>query len=119
MKKIIILIMSSMLVPASTTFNVDGMMCGVSCVNKIKTQVGTLEGINSCDVNFEQGIMVVDYNETQLDDNQIINLLTNTTTYKITELTADTRTTKLNLEKSSCCANKKKKGFFKRFLDWF
>ena len=38
---------------------------------------------------------------------------------KITELTADTRTTKLNLEKSSCCANKKKKGFFKRFLDWF
>ena len=30
-------------------------MCGVSCVNKLRAQVSTLEGVKSCDISFEKG----------------------------------------------------------------
>ena len=66
MKKLIILFISSMVIAAPSSFKVEGMMCGVSCVNKIKTQVGTLEGVKSCDVSFEKGMMIVDYDNSKL-----------------------------------------------------
>ena len=66
MKRLIVLCISSIVIAASSSFKVEGMMCGVSCVNKIKTEVDALEGVKSCDVSFEKGVMIVDYDESKL-----------------------------------------------------
>ena len=101
--RILLILCSSLLFSATSNFNVEGMMCGVGCVNKIKAQVGSLDGVKSCDVNFDKGTMVVEYDESKLDDKLIIKTLTDKTTY-------------------TCSAKKDeepKKGFFKRLFSWF
>ena len=119
MKKLIILCISSMVIAASSSFKVEGMMCGVSCVNKIKTQVDALEGVKSCDVSFEKGMMIVNYDNSKLNDEQIIKLLADNTTYKVTTLESEANHSSSNCQKS-CCANKEGKvGFFKRLFSWF
>ena len=61
MKKVLLLVLSSMLIASS--FSIEGMTCGVGCVNKIMAEIGTLDGVKVCDVDFEKGIMTVDYTE--------------------------------------------------------
>ena len=123
MKNLIILFISSLLIAAPSTFNVEGMKCGVGCVNKIKAQVGTLQGVTSCDVDFEKGIMVIDYDQSKLNDTQIIKLLTNETTYKVSSAAEKVNTPSKSCAtkcSSSCCGAKKGKvGFFKRISNWF
>ena len=101
--KLLLLLTCSVLFSATSNFNVEGMMCGVGCANKIKTQVNSLDGIKSCDVNFDKGIMTVKYDETKLDDKLIIKTLTDKTTYTCTIKKDD----------------EPKKGFFKRIFGWF
>ena len=116
MKKILLLITSSFIIASS--FSVEGMMCGVACVNKIQAQIGSLEGVSSCAVNFEKGVMQVDYDESKLNDNQIIAHLAKNTTYKATLLDANTTSYSSSCAKS-CCAKAEKVGFFKRIFSWF
>ena len=101
--KLLLFLICSFVFSTTSNFNLEGMMCGVGCVNKIKTQVGALDGVKSCDVNFDKGIMTVDYDEAKLDDKLIIKTLTDKTTYK--------------------CSIKKdkepKKGFLQRIFGWF
>ena len=101
--KILLVLCCSGLFAITSSFNVEGMMCGVGCANKIKAHVGSLDGVQSCNVNFEKGMMIVEYDESKLDDKKIIKILTDKTTYK--------------------CSPKKdkepKKGFFKRIFSWF
>ena len=101
--KLLIILCCSTLFAATSNFDVQGMMCGVGCANKIKTHVGSLDGVKSCDVNFEKGLLTVEYDESKLDDKKIIKTLSDKTTYK--------------------CSPKKdekpKKGFFKRIFSWF
>ena len=119
MKKLIVLCISSMVIAASSSFKVEGMMCGVSCVNKIKTQVDALEGVKSCNVSFEKGMMIVDYDNSKLNDEKIIKLLADNTTYKVTTLESKANHSSSNCQ-ISCCANKEVKvGFFKRLFSWF
>ena len=126
MKKIIVLCISSIVFAASSSFNVEGMMCGVSCVNKLKAQVNTLEGIKSCNVSFEKGMMTVDYDESKLNNEKIINLFANNSLYKVTTLDAKSSKCCANSSQScsksskSCCTQEKPKaGFFKKLFSWF
>ena len=100
--KLLLILTCSFLFSATSEFDVKGMMCGVGCVNKIKTHIGSLDGVKKCDVNFDKGVMTVDYDESKLNDKAIIEKLTDKTTY-------------------SCSIKKdeKPKGFFKRIFSWF
>ena len=118
MRNLLFLLISSVLIAAPSSFKVEGMFCGVGCVNTIKTQIGTLEGINSCDVSFEKSIMVIDYDDSKLNDEQIIKLLTDSTSYRVTLLKEESIETSPNCKKS-CCSKKEKKSFFKRLFSWF
>ena len=119
MKKIIFLCISSLLIAASSSFKVDGMMCGVSCVSKLKAQVNTLEGVKSCNVSFEQGMMTIDYDELKLNDEEIINFFSDNPVYKITTLNTKSIANSKNCSKSCCPQKKEKVGFFKRLFSWF
>ena len=79
------------------------MMCGAGCVKKIKKQVGSMDGVQSCEVNFEKGTMLVEYDELKLNDEAIIKKLNDKTTYSC------------SVKKD----NEPKKGFFQRIFSWF
>jgi len=93
----------SFLFSATSNFNVEGMMCGVGCVNKIKAHIGSLDGVKTCDVSFEKGIMTVEYDEQKINDKLIMKTLSDKTTYSCSNVKKD----------------EKPKGFFKRIFSWF
>ena len=65
----------------SSSFSVDGMKCGRTCVNKIKTEMNSLDGVNNFDINFNKSVMTVDYDESKLNDSKIISHLSENTSY--------------------------------------
>ena len=73
----------------SKSFTVEGMHCDYGCVQKIKTVVTALEGVQSCDVDFRQKKMTVVYNDDQLNSGNIIASLDEETTFKTKEMKED------------------------------
>ncbi|MEI5906957.1 copper chaperone CopZ [Bacillus spongiae] len=55
---------------ANTILNVEGMSCG-HCVNAIEGSVGKLKGVNSVQVDLKAGKVHVDFNEAEVNLNQI------------------------------------------------
>lgn len=103
MKLLLLLTTTTFLFSATSDFSVEGMMCGKGCVNKIKKHVGSLDGVEKCNINFEKALMTVEYDESKLNDKLIMKRLHENTTY-------------------SCRPKQKiepKKGFFQKILGWF
>ena len=128
MKKILFLFISSTLIAATASYKVEGMTCGVGCVNKIKSQVESLEGVKTCEVNFKNTTVVVDYDNSKINDQQIINQFNDDNTqYKFSSFDTSSEQSSATCSKpccekksKSCCSKEKeKKNFFKRILNWF
>ena len=68
----------------SKSFNVEGMTCDYGCVNKVKSVVTAIEGVQSCEVNFRQKKMTVIYNDDKLNSENIISSLDENTTFTTT-----------------------------------
>ena len=51
------------------------------CASKIKTHIGSLDGVSKCDVNFDKGLLTVEYDESKMDDQAIVKTLNDKTTY--------------------------------------
>ena len=116
MKLLLLLTTTTFLFSATSSFSVEGMMCGKGCVNTIKKHVGSLDGVKKCDVNFEKALMTVEYDESKLNDKLIVKNLTDNTTYSFKS--------KKQCASSSCstkCSKKAepKKGIFQKVLGWF
>tara|TARA_X000001036_G_C20075577_1_gene560936 strand:+ start:109 stop:468 length:360 start_codon:yes stop_codon:yes gene_type:complete len=118
MKKIIVLCISSIIFAASSSFNVEGMMCGVSCVDKLKAQVNTLEGVKSCNVSFEKGMMTVDYDESKIDGSKILSFFDNDPKYTVSTYEKECDKSSSNCTKPCSSEKKEKVGFFKRMFNW-
>ena len=94
MRKFIILVLfASFALSADkeSTFSVQGMMCGAGCVKKIERNIGSLDGIIECDVDFDNGSMFVKYDDRKLSDDKIISTLNDKTTYKCSIKEKDSR----------------------------
>ena len=63
--------------PVKNTFNVEGMMCGYGCVSKINSVVTDLKGVKECNVDFENNIMEVVFDNTSINAQTIIKSLPN------------------------------------------
>ena len=84
MKKYILLILSFGLIFSATQtseFKIEGMMCGFGCVNKIKKEIDTIEGIEKYNISYEKGNMIVTYNTDFVSDKIIMDKLNLNTTY--------------------------------------
>lgn len=57
---------------ATTTLDVEGMTCEMGCKAAIEKHLNKTEGVASCRVDFEKAIAVVDYDDTQISEDQII-----------------------------------------------
>ena len=107
MRKFIItsFILTSFTFTATSTYNVEGMHCGVGCVNKIKAQINSVDGINKCEVDFEKSEMTVDFDESKVSEEVIAALVNEKTTYKCS----------VKKEK----VEEKKRGLFSRLFNLF
>ena len=117
MKKMSLLVLLSMIFALESNFKVEGMMCGASCVNTVKTSAIALDGVTSCDVNFEKGMMTVNYNDKEITNKKIMEQLANQTPYKFAVLGCNLSDKSLSCSQS--CCSKEKSGFFKRLFNWF
>ena len=89
MKKITVLLVFSALAfshNVSKSFTVEGLTCDYGCVNKVKSVVTALEGVQSCDVDYRQKKMTVIYNSDKLNSENIISSLDENTTFTTTEI---------------------------------
>ena len=82
------------------TFKIEGMTCG-GCANKIVKALDGLDAIESCDVNVDKGQAKIKFDESKINEKEILEILNN----------------KTNL---SCTIPEKKvkKGFFQRLFGW-
>ena len=102
MKTIIYILMFSFLLSHNIekTFKIEGMTCG-GCANKVIKAVDALDGVESCDVNVDKGQAKIKFDESKINEKEILEILNN----------------KTNL---SCTVPEKKvkKGFFQRLFGW-
>jgi len=67
----------------TTSLKVKGMTCQVGCANKVKKVLNEIDGIKSCDVNFENGIASVNFNEEKISPEEIKKILGDKTEFDI------------------------------------
>ena len=101
--RILLILCSSLLFSATSNFNVEGMMCATNCAGKVQKAVESLDGIQSCKINYDKSTMAVEYDEKKVDDKLIMKTLNENTTYSC------------SLKKD----DEPEKGFFKRIFSWF
>ena len=82
------------------TFKIEGMTCG-GCANKVIKAVDALDGVESCDVNVDKGQAKIMFDDSKIDEKEILGILNDKTNF-------------------SCTIPEKKvrKGFFQRLFGW-
>lgn len=82
---------------AQAVLTIDGMVCEMGCANTIQEALASLNGVESCKVDFEAKEAVVDYDPQIVNDNQIIGAITSIHggTYTVTKVEVkETKTVK-------------------------
>ena len=69
----------------TTTFKVNGMMCGVSCPKAVKKSLNNIDGIKNCEVDFNSKTTTITYENEKIDKQQIATIISEKTYFKITE----------------------------------
>ena len=85
MRKIFVIFLAISSIFAASTkkvYNVDGMMCGVGCVNTISNTLKTLEGVEEFSIDFSTKRMEVLFDTENLTSEKVISALPNP--YKVT-----------------------------------
>ena len=91
-----ILFITSLLFSGDNTakVKVTGMMCSYSCVSKVNSVINDIDGVKSCSVDFNKGEATVIYDDDKVGSKEIVNVLTEKTDYKVTEMANDNRSKK-------------------------
>ena len=123
MKKIFILsvLLSSLFsITVQSKFNVQGMSCPSGCAPKVKNAAMSIEGVEKCDVNFEESRATITFNNEKVTEAQILNALKSNTTFKYNVEKSSGTCEKVNCS-SDCCKKKNKKetknSFFKKLFN--
>ena len=67
----------------TTSLKVKGMACQYSCVNKVKTVLIDVDGIKSCNVNFETSTATVSFDEAKITPAEIRKILSKKTDFEV------------------------------------
>ena len=57
---------------ANTTFAIEGMTCADMCAKRIEDKIARMEGMKSCEVNFENELATLIYDEKKVDLDKLI-----------------------------------------------
>lgn len=101
-------------VPATASFNIEGMHCEVGCAKAIANKLGKLDGVTSAVVDFEKKTATINYDANMQTPEVFVQTVTNISEeYQISNLTNSTDQSSLftgkDKEKKSKKKNKKEK----------
>ena len=66
-----------------STFNIEGMMCGMSCPVKVKESTAEMKGVKSCEVSYEKSNAVITYDDEVISAKVIAKKIAMDTYYKV------------------------------------
>ena len=72
-------------IETTINYNVEGMMCGVSCPKAIKNSLHNIEGIKSCNVDFNTKTASITYENEIIQKEKIASIISEKTYFKVTE----------------------------------
>ena len=87
MKPIIILTCIGFLLAGetTTTYKVEGMMCGVNCPKAVKKSLQGVDWIKTCVVDFNEKTTTITYDDEKIDKKKIADTISKGTYFKVTE----------------------------------
>ena len=70
---------------AETTeqYKIKGMTCSYGCANKVKEVMNSIEGMKSCEVDFDKSLMTVQYDDSKINSELIVSSLEGQTTFEV------------------------------------
>ena len=82
-------------------YKVKGMQCAQSCPVKITEAIKKIDGVKTCDVNFDQNTATVTYDQDKIDSKALAEAINAATDYDVSDKKAE---------------EKKSSSFFQRFF---
>ena len=67
----------------TTNYNIEGMMCSVSCPKAIQKSLDGIEGIKSCKVEFNTKTATIVYDNDKIDSEKIASTIEKNTYFKV------------------------------------
>tara|TARA_B100001142_G_C14278547_1_gene633891 strand:- start:866 stop:1255 length:390 start_codon:yes stop_codon:yes gene_type:complete len=110
--------------PTKTILSVEGMTCGSGCAPKVNKAALEINGVESCDVNFDESKATLIYDNDKVTELEILSNLQLNTTFKFALSKADQSSKGADCAKKTCskktCSSKtkqiEKKSFFQRLF---
>ena len=72
------------------TFNIKGMMCGMSCPSKVVDASNQIKGIKSCEVSYENNNAIITFDDEIVEAENIAKKIAKETYYKV-EISKNTK----------------------------
>ena len=70
-------------------YKVKGMQCAQSCPVKITEAIKKIDGVKTCDVNFDQNTATVTYDQDKIDSKALAEAINEATDYDVSEKKAE------------------------------
>ena len=61
---------------ATASLKIEGMTCEMGCAKMIESSLAAMEGIGTCQVNFEEAMATVEYDKTVTDEGAVVGAIT-------------------------------------------
>ena len=70
-------------------YKVKGMQCAQSCPVKITEAIKKIDGVKTCDVNFDQKTATVTYDQDKIDSKALAEAINEATDYEVSDKKAE------------------------------
>ena len=70
-------------------YKVKGMQCAQSCPVKITEAIKKIDGVKTCDVNFDQNTATVTYDQNKIDSKALAEAINAATDYDVSDKKAE------------------------------
>ena len=71
---------------STATYRVEGMMCAMNCPQKVNDSLNGMDGIKSCNVDFESKTAIVIFDDEKIDSDKIAKTIAKGTHYKVMDV---------------------------------
>lgn len=73
---------------ANTTLAIEGMTCETGCAKRIEQKIAKMEGVKSCEVDFENKKATVIYDDKKVNEENFVSMVEglNDSQYKVSEI---------------------------------
>jgi len=70
---------------ATAIYKVEGMMCNKNCPMKVKQSLEGIDGVKTCNVDFDSKTATITYDDEKIDSKKISDTISRSTYFKVTD----------------------------------